>query len=194
MDEESAMNGLVGPSGTSTQTQPARYPNPPKPPKVPKPSQTVSTDQGQTAKPPKQQHQQQKGKKNAKSALSTDRPPTLTHRDLFHRVNFTYQASAFLAHLASGQSRDVCQGQGQAGAEAGPSGSDHHDDDEEMDLNEDSGVGQAAESVERKGKGRATSKCSEGKRDAGVVLERLAKRGMKENKRMVAHNLLKLYV
>jgi hypothetical protein len=102
------------------------------------------------------------------------------------------------------------------GREAGPSGSDHHDADNvaagsQAQLAKGNGNGSRCRRVaDRKGKQRAviteTSNDLEqpsvaptaGRHpeddEAGRLLGKLARRGMKENKRMAAHNLLKLYV
>jgi hypothetical protein len=174
MDEESAFNA---------QSAPAEAPKS-GPPQLAK-----------QTKQPKQQQQSKQAKRSAKQIGTGDRPPAVPQRDLFHRANFTYQASAFLAHLASSASPALAD-QGQVGdVEAGPSGSDHHD------LDGVDGVRtRSAGMSSSKGKGKqraAPGGMADGQAAgclAGEVLGKLARKGMKENKRMAAHNLLKLYV
>lgn len=172
MDEESAFNAQSAPA-EAPKSRPAQLSKQPNQPKQPK-------------QQPQQQSKQ--AKRSAKQLGTGNRPPPVPQRDLFHRANFTYQASAFLARLAS-SALPALADQGQVGdVESGPSGSDHHDLD---------GV-DSGRSSSRKGKQRAVLRgMPDGQAAdclAGEVLGKLARKGMKENKRMAAHNLLKLYV
>jgi ribonuclease P protein subunit RPR2 len=112
-------------------------------------------------------------------------PPPVTHRDLFHRVNFTLQASAYLQHLVPGRISDVNE---LGNAASGPSRRDSHSPALEV-------------VVDRKGKRRAMeaevdrrSKRRSDDVEAGADFGRLAREDMQSTRGMAVHNLLKLCV
>jgi ribonuclease P protein subunit RPR2 len=115
-------------------------------------------------------------------------PPPMTHRDLFHRVNFTLQASAYLQHLQRPSPRRRSDVTASGCAASGPSRGDSQPPTPSLEM-----------VVDRKGKRRAVEVDSRSKRkrdnaEAGADFARLAREDMKSTRDMAVHNLLKLYV
>ncbi|GFZ42445.1 hypothetical protein JCM24511_00160 [Saitozyma sp. JCM 24511] len=112
-------------------------------------------------------------------------PPPMTHRDLFHRVNFTLQASAYLQHLQRPDPRRRSDINEPGSAASGPS-RDSQSPTPTLEV-----------VVDRKGKRRAVEVDTRSKRkrddvEAGPDFGRLAREDMKSTRGMAVHNLLKL--
>ncbi|WWD16399.1 hypothetical protein CI109_100825 [Kwoniella shandongensis] len=116
----------------------------------------------------KGQAQNQNQKKNPKS----QQQPVIPNKDLFHRVNFSYQAAIFLQNLGEG---------------SGSGSNTTFNGDEEVRVNRDRKGKRKA--VEVEGDDRSTGPKEEGRAKA---FRKLARIGMKEMKGMSVHNQLKL--